>query len=65
MYLKAYNQTNDRYFTKATLNTQGIGLSYMHNFESWRHIFRKQSLSTISSAPFIPEGTAIYVDSIR
>ena len=30
-YIKAYNQMNDRYFTKATLNTQGIGISY-HEF---------------------------------
>lgn len=35
-YLKAYNQTNDRYFTKATLNTQGIGISYQRDFETWR-----------------------------
>ena len=40
-YLKAYNQTNDRYFTKSTLNTQGIGLSYIHDFESWKTIFKK------------------------
>ena len=39
-YLKAYNQTNDRYFTKATLNTQGIGISYQRNFDSWRQLFR-------------------------
>lgn len=26
--LKGYNQTNDRYFTKSTLTTQGIGLMY-------------------------------------
>ena len=36
LYLRAYNQTNDRYFTKATLNTQGIGLSWRHDFESIR-----------------------------
>jgi len=34
LFIKAYNQTNDRYFTKATLNTQGVGLSYQHSFES-------------------------------
>lgn len=37
LYLKAYNQTNDRYFTKATLNTQGLGLSWQHSFELFRH----------------------------
>ena len=36
LFVKAYNQTNDRYFTKATLNTQGIGLSWQHDFESIR-----------------------------
>ena len=39
-YIKAYNQTNDRYFTKATLNTQGIGISYERDFETWRELFR-------------------------
>lgn len=34
-YVKAYNQTNDRYFTKATLNTQGVGLSFQHDFERY------------------------------
>ena len=40
--LKAYNQTNDRYFTKATLNTQGIGLSWRHDFESIRKRMRQK-----------------------
>jgi len=40
LYIKAYNQTNDRYFTKATLNTQGIGLSWRKNFESIRRRMR-------------------------
>lgn len=26
--LRGYNQTNDRYFTKSTLTTQGIGIMY-------------------------------------
>lgn len=44
MYLKAYNQTNDRYFTKSTINTQGIGINYQHDFDDWRHMFRKPLL---------------------
>lgn len=36
LFVKAYNQTNDRYFTKATLNTQGVGISFQHNFEGLR-----------------------------
>ncbi len=39
-YIKAYNQMNDRYFTKATLNTQGIGISYQRSFESWRNLMK-------------------------
>lgn len=37
--LKGYNQTNDRYFTKSTLTTQGIGLMYSKDFTSWRELF--------------------------
>ncbi len=41
-YLKAYNLTNDRYFTKSTLNTQGIGATYQKDFESWKDLFRRK-----------------------
>lgn len=37
--LKVYNQTNDRYFTKSSLNTQGIGLIMKKDFNSWRELF--------------------------
>ena len=30
--LKVYNQTNDRYFTRSSLNTQGIGLIMKKDF---------------------------------
>lgn len=42
-YIKAYNQTNDRYFTKATLNTQGIGITHQRDFDSWKDLFRKKA----------------------
>ena len=42
LYLKAYNQTNDRYFTKGTLNTQGIGMSWSRDFESIRKRLREK-----------------------
>lgn len=51
--LKGYNQTNDRYFTKSTLTTQGVGLMYKKDFTNWRELidwmllrkrrYRKQS----------------------
>ena len=44
LFLKGYNQTNDRYFTKATINTQGIGLSWQHDFEYFRKNNSKATL---------------------
>lgn len=37
--LRGYNQTNDRYFTKSTLTTQGIGLMYKKDFTNWSELF--------------------------
>lgn len=38
--LRGYNQTNDRYFTKSTLTTQGIGFIYKKEFDKWSELFR-------------------------
>ena len=37
--IKVYNQTNDRYFTKSSLNTQGIGIIMKRDFGSWKELF--------------------------
>ena len=37
--IKAYNQTNDRYFTKSSLNTQGLGLIIKKDFNQFRDLF--------------------------
>ena len=37
--LKVYNQTNDRYFTKSSLNTQGIGIIMKKDFNSFNDLF--------------------------
>jgi hypothetical protein len=37
--LRGYNQTNDRYFTKSTLTTQGIGFIYKKDFDKWTDLF--------------------------
>ena len=34
-----YNQTNDRYFTRNSLNTQGLGLIMKKDFNGWRDLF--------------------------
>lgn len=47
--LKVYNQTNDRYFTKSSLNTQGIGLIMKKDFNTLRELFglKKKSRPTL------------------
>jgi hypothetical protein len=38
--LKAYNATNDRYFTKSSLTTQGLGVILKKDFDSWWDLFK-------------------------
>ncbi len=37
--LKAYSETNDRYFTKTALTTQGIGIQVKKDFNTLRELF--------------------------
>lgn len=41
--IKVYNQTNDRYFTRNSLTTQGIGFIIKKDFNTFRDLFRRQS----------------------
>lgn len=36
--VRVYNQTNDRYFTKNSLNTQGLGIVLKKDFNGWRDL---------------------------
>ncbi len=36
--LRAYNETNDRYYTRTNLTTQGIGIVLNKDFEHWREL---------------------------
>lgn len=36
--LKAYNETNDRYYTKTNLTTQGIGIIFRKEFDKWNEL---------------------------
>ena len=38
--LKAYSETNDRYFTKSALTTQGIGIRLSRDFTNLRDLFQ-------------------------
>lgn len=37
--VRVYNQTNDRYFTRNSLNTQGVGFVLKRDFNGWRDLF--------------------------
>lgn len=40
--LKAYSETNDRYFTKSSLTTQGGGILFQKDFNHFRNFFRRK-----------------------
>ncbi len=40
--LKVYNQTNDRYFTRSSLNTQGIGIIIKRDFDGIGDLFPRK-----------------------
>ena len=40
--LKAYNQTNDRYFTQSSLTTQGVGIKFQRDFNRWQELFHRK-----------------------
>lgn len=41
--LKVYNQTNDRYFTRSSLNTQGVGIILKRDFRGLGDLFHSSS----------------------
>lgn len=51
--LKAYSETNDRYFTKSTLTTQGVGIQLKRDFTSLRDLFsrKRKNKSKSNTAP--------------
>lgn len=40
--VKAYSETNDRYFTKSTLTTQGVGIQLKKDFTKFVNLFRRK-----------------------
>ncbi len=45
--LKAYSETNDRYFTKSSLTTQGVGLVLKKDFGTLRELFSRRKKAKI------------------
>ena len=42
MAIKVYNQTNDRYFTRNSMNTQGVGIILKKDFNGLRDLFGRK-----------------------
>lgn len=52
--LKAYNQTNDRYFVRTNPTTQGLGIIFKKDFDNWNELFfwrSKKNKHTETTAP--------------
>ncbi len=47
--VKVYNQTNDRYFTRNSLTTQGIGIIMKKDFTNLKDLFGKKRKTSIKS----------------
>lgn len=43
IFLKAYSETNDRYFTKSALTTQGFGILFQKDFYSIKELFPRKN----------------------
>ena len=49
--LKAYSETNTRYFSRTALTTQGLGIQFKHDFESFFDFMRRKRKATRTFAP--------------
>ena len=56
LWLKGYNKTNDRYFSRTALTTQGIGLMFNRDFDG---LFRPRVPATPPAAPADTLGTSL------
>ncbi len=57
--LKGYNQTNDRYFTKTTLTTQGFGIIFKKDFDRWMDLIRRKRKTSASTTPSVERTDSI------
>lgn len=61
--IRAYNQTNDRYFTKSTLTTQGVGFIYKKDFDKWSDLFQ-WFMKNRNKKKVEKENTSVKMDSL-
>ena len=46
--LKAYSETNDRYFSKSSMTTQGVGILLKRDFKNFKSLFQRKKKAGIS-----------------
>ncbi len=49
--MKVYNQSNDRYFTRSSLNTQGVGIIIKKDFNGFSDLFNFKKKKKITVTP--------------
>jgi len=59
--LKAYSETNDRYYTKTNLTTQGIGIIFRKDFTKWSELmfWNKWRLKRLKAATDKKDSTTV------
>ena len=63
--LKAYNETNDKYFTRTNLTTQGIGIIFRKDFDSWNDFTRRTRLKLRRRNATAADSTAVRRDTLQ
>lgn len=64
--LKAYNETNDRYYTRTNLTTQGIGIIFKKDFDKWIELlfWRRWKLKRLKSKQISSDTIVLSTDTI-
>jgi hypothetical protein len=64
--LKAYSETNDRYFTKSALTTQGLGIQFQKDFTNLKELFTKSKKTpTMNEVPPAESDSTLEVKDIQ
>ncbi|MBR4297965.1 MAG: translocation/assembly module TamB [Bacteroidaceae bacterium] len=64
--LKAYSETNDRYFTKSALTTQGVGIQFQKDFTNLKELFTKSKKTpTMNEVPPAESDSTLEVKDIQ
>ena len=53
--LKAYSETNTRYFSRTSLTTQGLGIQFKHDFDSFFEFMRRKRKTARNPSSLSPQ----------